>query len=222
MSQRQQEELEDEDDGTGEEGQLPSYLQFRPTEELITLRLGIESALDKAEKRTESASHLQTKQEQQNVNLPLVRALFDYVNQAVGDSVEYQANALAYVLDRVAEQGEEDSGLPDDLADELQTVLARTDDFLGDLMKRLGKPDPEVDGRVAPPDGDVTVSKDAALAVFLQAQQLRDAVGDLVESVLDLAGGTGGGEEDEDEGEEAGEGSEATGTGSDEKYEEIL
>jgi sporulation protein YlmC with PRC-barrel domain len=113
-----------------------SDLGFQVSKETIQVQTALELTLEENVKRTNRATHLQTKQEQINVNLPLIGLMKTWVHHLLGD-------VLRFVYEQASQQESQILiGIPDEDADAfigtIESIMEDVD-AIGEVVGRKGK-----------------------------------------------------------------------------------
>jgi len=175
--QRQREpEVSDE---VMDQSQLPLQLRYKKDESIIQAELAFKSLLDKAMRKLAASSHLNPKQIQEDVNLPLFTFLAQWVQSVHADIVAYvQAQLL----------GSFPEGLADEDAVLILDNLNEVSGFLASLSEL-----PVYDKETLPGTGDVL---ETALA---HMRERAAKAAELVNEVMEVIGELAGEEEEEEE-----------------------
>ena len=175
--QRQREpEVSDE---VMDQSQLPLQLRYKKDESIIQAELAFKGLLDKAMRKLAASSHLNPKQIQEDVNLPLFTFLAQWVQSVHADIVAYvQAQLL----------GSFPEGLADEDAVLILDNLNEVSGFLASLSEL-----PVYDKEALPGTGDVL---ETALA---HMRERAAKAAELVNEVMEVIGELAGEEEEEEE-----------------------
>lgn len=96
---------------------LPAALRYTRDESIVEMQGSIETLLNKAARQVQTKNHLQTKQVQEEYNLPLLAGIFQYFQLQVADLIRWVQGAF------IEGGGETTVGIPADDADAMLNAL---------------------------------------------------------------------------------------------------
>lgn len=179
---------------------VPSFLEFKQSEEAVLASRTLQHALEQADRKVQTSTHLNGKQVMSDLVLPCMAALVDWSVKAQSDLVRYQLEVAEYLTGG----SEPQTGLPESVADDFDATLNDLAELLTLVRSYVGDVRRLVDLIKDPANTDPLVSSlvDAGNVLLDKISEAHGDIEEAREALSELTIEEGEEEGDEEEGED--------------------